>query len=124
MAAVAHRAGDRAAESEAWLLRASAGLELGDPRFLLDLDEFVRLATAAGQPHHTYLVLTRRANAAIITGSFSEAERLIAEPANWQRRSVNRMPGTCRPGWSGSCAARKADEPTPRPGCEPATFPT
>jgi tetratricopeptide (TPR) repeat protein len=79
MAAVAHRAGDRAAESEAWLLRASAGLELGDPRFLLDLDAFVRLATAAGQPHHTYLVLTRRANAAIITGSFAEAERLIAE---------------------------------------------
>jgi tetratricopeptide (TPR) repeat protein len=79
MAACARRAGDRGFEAEAWLLRASAGLELGDPAALVDLDEFVRLGTAVGEPHHTYLVLTRRATRAILVGEFTQAERLITE---------------------------------------------
>ena len=79
MAAAAHRAGDRAFEAEAWLLRASAGLELGDPVALVDLDEFVRLGTAVGQAHHSYLVLTRRATLATLAGDFAQAQRLITE---------------------------------------------
>jgi tetratricopeptide (TPR) repeat protein len=79
MGAVARRAGDRAFEAEACLLRASAGLELGDPAAIGELDEFVRLGAAVGQPHFTYLVLTRRAMRAIMAGRFAEADRLRIE---------------------------------------------
>ena len=79
MATVARRCGDAAFEAEAWLLRASAGLELADPTALTDLDEFIRLGMAVGQPHYTYLALTRRANLAIMAGRFADAELLVAE---------------------------------------------
>jgi tetratricopeptide (TPR) repeat protein len=81
MGAVARRAGDRAFEAEACLLRASAGLELGDPAAIAELDEFVRLGETVGQPRFTYLVLTRRVAQAIMVGRFAEAEDLAAEAA-------------------------------------------
>ena len=81
MASVARRAGDRAFEAEGCLLRASAGLELGDPAALAELADFVRIGTAVGQPHYAYLVLTRRAMAATMAGQFTAAERLLAEAA-------------------------------------------
>ena len=81
MGVVARRAGDRAFEAEACLLRASAGLELGNPAAVLDLDEFTRLGMAVGQPRYTYLVLTRRVTQAIMAGRFAEAEGLTAEAA-------------------------------------------
>jgi tetratricopeptide (TPR) repeat protein len=82
MATVARRSGDRAFEAEAWLLRASAGLELADPAALDDLDEFLQRGMAVGQPHYMYLVLTRRANRAIMVGRFADAERLLAEASD------------------------------------------
>lgn len=81
IAAAARRAGDPAMEAEAGLLRASAALELADPAALTELAEFVRLGTAVGQPHYAYLVLTRRAMAATLSGRFTAAERLLAEAA-------------------------------------------
>jgi tetratricopeptide (TPR) repeat protein len=81
MATVARRAHDRAFEAEAWLLRASAGWELGEPTASADLDTFIELGTAVGQPHFAYLVLTRRAARATMSGRFAEAEQLIAEAA-------------------------------------------
>lgn len=81
MAVVARRAGDRAFEAEAALLRASAGLELGDPQALRDLDEFDRLGAAVKQPHFDYLVVTRQAMRAIMTGHFDEADELLASAA-------------------------------------------
>jgi tetratricopeptide (TPR) repeat protein len=79
MAAVARRCGDAAFGAEAWLLRASAGLELADPAALSDLDEFIRQGMAVGQPRYAYLALTRGANLAIMAGRFADAERLIAD---------------------------------------------
>ena len=81
MGAVARRAGDRAFEAEACLLQASAGLELGDPTAILDLEEFARLGAAVGQPRYTYLALTRQAALATMRGQFAKAERLITEAA-------------------------------------------
>jgi predicted ATPase len=81
MGAAASRAGDLAFEAEACLLRASAGLELGDPAALRDLDEFFALAQTLGQPHYTYLALTRRIMRATLTGHLAEAESLMAEAA-------------------------------------------
>jgi tetratricopeptide (TPR) repeat protein len=81
MGVLARRAGDRAFEAEACLLRASAGLELGDPAGVADLDEFVRLGMAVGQPRYLYLVLTRRVTQAIMAGRFAEAEELIDKAA-------------------------------------------
>ncbi len=46
MGAIARRAGDKAFEAEAGLLRATAGLELADPAALVDGDEFARLGTS------------------------------------------------------------------------------
>jgi tetratricopeptide (TPR) repeat protein len=79
MGTVARRAGDRAFEAEACLLQATAGLELGDPAAIVDLDEFVRLGLAVGQPRYTYLALTRGVTLATMRGRFAEAERLFAE---------------------------------------------
>ncbi len=81
MGAIARRAGDKAFEAEAVLLQAAAGLELADPAALVGWDEFVRLGLSVGQPHFRYLVLTRRAARATMTGRFAEAELLIAEAA-------------------------------------------
>jgi predicted ATPase len=86
MGAVARRAGDPAFEAEACLLRASAGLELGDPAAAVDLDEFARLGMATGQPRYTYLALTRQAALAIMVGRFADAERLTAEAAELAER--------------------------------------
>lgn len=85
MGAVARRARDPAFEAEACLLRASAGLELGDAAGVADLEEFVALGTAVGQPRYTYLALTRRVTLATIAGRFAEAERLAAEAATLAR---------------------------------------
>ena len=81
MAAAARRAGDRAFEAEACLLRASAALELGSSGAPGELEDFARIGSAVGQPHYEYLVLTRRAMRATMSGRFTDAEQLIAQAA-------------------------------------------
>lgn len=85
--AVARRAGDGGLAAEACLLRALAGLELAEPQALSVMAEFDRLGTAVGQPHYRYLVLTRRAAMATMTGRLVEAERLIVEAAGLAERT-------------------------------------
>jgi hypothetical protein len=70
---------------EARLLRAADLLELADPRYPAELDEFLHAAQASGQPGLRYLAGTRRATRALMAGRFDEAERLIEEYAAFGR---------------------------------------
>lgn len=87
MEGVARRSGDRAFEAEARLLRALAGLELGEASALSDIDEFDRMAAALHQPRFDYLMVTRRAAAATMIGQFARAEQLIIEAGRLARRT-------------------------------------
>ena len=78
---------DRVFEAEARLLRALAGLELGDASALSDLDEFDRMAAALHQPRFDYLMVTRRAAVATMIGQFARAEQLIIEAGRLARRT-------------------------------------
>jgi tetratricopeptide (TPR) repeat protein len=66
---------------EARLLAATDLMELADPAFRAELDEFLRLAGAAGQPRFRYAALVRRAMLALLAGRFAEAQRLIEQAA-------------------------------------------
>jgi hypothetical protein len=81
MAALAGQAGDRELLIEARLLAATDLLELADPAFRAELDEFAGLADATGQPRFRYATLARRAMLALLGGHFAEAERLIGRAA-------------------------------------------
>jgi hypothetical protein len=116
------RAGDRAFEAEACLLRASAGLELGDAIALDDLEEFVRLGAAVGQPHFSYLVLTRRAMHAIHSGRFPDADRLRDEAsALAEARDRPRGRDDNRQRWPRSARHRSAQPVPARPMCSPSS---
>jgi tetratricopeptide (TPR) repeat protein len=62
---------------EARLLAATDLMELADPAFRTELEEFLRLAGAAGQPRFQYAALVRRATLALLAGRLAEAQRLI-----------------------------------------------
>jgi hypothetical protein len=81
VAALAGQAGDRELLIEARLLAATDLLELADPAFRAELDEFAGLADATGQPRFRYAALARRAMLALLGGHFAEAERLIGQAA-------------------------------------------
>ena len=81
VAALAGQAGDRELLIEARLLAATDLLELADPAFRSELDEFARLADATSQPRFRYAALARRAMLALLGGHFAEAERLIGQAA-------------------------------------------
>jgi AAA ATPase domain len=81
VAALAGQTGDRELLIEAHLLAATDLLELADPAFRSELDEFARLADAASQPRFRYAALARRAMLALLGGHFAEAERLIGQAA-------------------------------------------
>ena len=81
VAALAGQAGDRELLIEAHLLAATDLLELADPAFRAELDEFAGLADATGQPRYRYAALARRAMLALLGGHFAEAERLIGQAA-------------------------------------------
>jgi len=81
VAALAGETGDRELLIEARLLAATDLLELADPAFRAELDEFLRLAGASRQPRFRYAALTRRAMLALLGGCFADAERLIAQAA-------------------------------------------
>src|SRR5262249_29735210 len=79
VAALAERSGDQEILLEARLLAATDRLELGDPGFRAELDEFLRLAEASCQPRFRYAALVRRAMLALLAGRLTEAERLIGQ---------------------------------------------
>ena len=81
VAALAGQAGDRELLIEAHLLAATDLLELADPAFRAELDQFAGLADATGQPRYRYAALARRAMLALLGGHFAEAERLIGQAA-------------------------------------------
>jgi hypothetical protein len=81
VAALAGQAGDRELLIEAHLLAATDLLELADPAFRAELDEFAGLADATSQPRFRYATLARRAMLALLGGHFAEAERLIGQAA-------------------------------------------
>ncbi len=54
-------------------------LELADPAFRAELDQFLRLAEAARQPRFRYAALVRRAMLALLAGRLAAAERLIGQ---------------------------------------------
>ncbi|HMI23134.1 MAG TPA: AAA family ATPase [Streptosporangiaceae bacterium] len=76
---LAERSGDQEILLEARLLAATDRLELADPGFRAELDEFIRLAEASRQPRFRYAALVRRAALALLAGRLAEAERLIGQ---------------------------------------------
>ncbi len=79
VAGLAERSGDHEILLEARLLAATDRLELADPGFRAELDEFIRLAEASRQPRFRYAALVRRAALALLAGRLAEAERLIGQ---------------------------------------------
>jgi len=79
IAGLAERAGDQEVATEARLLAATDRLELADPAFRDEIDEFLRLADTARQPRFRYAALVRRATLALLAGRFPEAGRLIEQ---------------------------------------------
>ena len=79
VAGLAERSGDQEILLEARLLAATDRLELADPGFRAELDEFIRLAEASRQPRYRYAALVRRAALALLAGRLAEAERLIGQ---------------------------------------------
>jgi AAA ATPase domain len=71
--------------AEARLLRAADLLELADPGFGAELEEFLRIASDLEQPRLRCAALTRRATQALLAARLGEAERLIAEAATLAR---------------------------------------
>jgi AAA ATPase domain len=79
IADLAERADDREVLLEARLLAATDRLELADPAFRSELDEFLRLADTARQPRFRYAALVRHTMLALLAGRFPEAGRLLEQ---------------------------------------------
>jgi len=79
VAELAERAADDEILIEARLLAASDRLELADPAFRAELDEFLRLAATSRQPRFRYAALVRRATLALLAGRLEEAGQLIGQ---------------------------------------------
>ncbi|HXJ28258.1 MAG TPA: hypothetical protein VNH17_21250, partial [Streptosporangiaceae bacterium] len=79
VAELAERAADDEILLEARLLAATDRLELADPAFRAELDEFLRLAATSRQPRFRYAALVRRAALALLAGRLEEASQLIGQ---------------------------------------------
>jgi AAA ATPase domain len=79
VAELAERAADDEILLEARLLAATDRLELADPAFRTELDEFLRLAATSRQPRFRYAALVRRATLALLAGRLEEAGQLIGQ---------------------------------------------
>ena len=79
VAELAERAADDETLLEARLLAASDRLELADPAFRAELDDFLRLAATSRQPRFRYAALVRRAMLALLAGRLEEAGQLIGQ---------------------------------------------
>jgi len=78
---LARDAGDAELVIEARLLAAADLMELADPAFRTELEEFLRLAGVSGQPRFRYAAMVRRATLALLAGRLAEAQRLIDQAA-------------------------------------------
>jgi tetratricopeptide (TPR) repeat protein len=79
VAELAERAADDEILLEARLLAATDRLELADPAFRAELDEYLRLAARSRQPRFRYAALVRRATLALLAGRLEEASQLIGQ---------------------------------------------
>jgi tetratricopeptide (TPR) repeat protein len=79
VAELAERAADDEILLEARLLAATDRLELADPAFRAELDEYLRLAATSRQPRFRYAALVRRATLALLAGRLEEASQLIGQ---------------------------------------------
>ena len=61
------------------LLAANDRLELADPAFRAELEEYLRLAATSRQPRFRYAALVRRATLALLAGRLEETGQLIAQ---------------------------------------------
>lgn len=74
---IAQGAADPELVIEARLLAATDLMELADPAFRAELEEFLRMAGLSGQPHLAYAAMVRRATLALLAGRLAESQRLI-----------------------------------------------
>lgn len=79
MSAAGHAAGDPEMVAQATLLRATALIELGDPRGILDLEAYCGMAEELGHARAQYAALSRRATVALLAGRLGEAEERAEE---------------------------------------------
>jgi RecA/RadA recombinase len=86
LAAAAAAAHETELVLEAHLCRLSALLELGDPSFTVELGTFAGLAEQAAIPRYLYLVRSRLATAASLTGPLETADELITAAAAYGER--------------------------------------
>jgi hypothetical protein len=118
VAELAERASDDEILLEARLLAATDRLELADPAFRAELDEYLRLAATSRQPRFRYAALVRRATLALLAGRLiGQAEILGAECGEPGVRDVPLRPGlgpAHRPG-AARRAGRHAAGDVPRP---------
>ncbi|WP_433559532.1 ATP-binding protein [Pseudonocardia xinjiangensis] len=76
---LAERAGDAERHADGLLLTANALLEEGSAAFRSALAQYLHAAEQLRQPHHDYLVATRRGALALIDGRLDDAENLIGD---------------------------------------------
>ena len=72
---------DRELHTQALLLRASARLELGDPRGHQDLTEYCHSAEQSGHARERWQAMSRRATVALIAGDIASARTLSSQAA-------------------------------------------
>lgn len=81
MLAAAEASGDRVAALMARRFRVVALLERGDPEVHAEIDRFVRVAEALGQPLYRWYAPLFRGMQALLRGDLDEADRLCARAA-------------------------------------------
>ena len=81
MAGWAERAGDREAVGQALQLRATALLELGEPRARTELADYCRFSDDLGHPAARWNALSRRVTLALVDGDLDAATGLLVEAA-------------------------------------------
>ena len=86
MLGLAVAGGDRAAEGTARLLRATALVELGDPRGRSELAAYCALTAELGHSRDRWGATTRSATAALIAGDVDDAARLSANGVHYGLR--------------------------------------
>jgi hypothetical protein len=79
VAAIADETSDRELSLEARLLATTDLVELADPAFRGELNAFLRLADASGQPRFRYAALVRRGMLALLGGRLTDAERFVEQ---------------------------------------------
>lgn len=86
MLALAVANGEREAEGTARLLRATALIELGDPRGRSELAAYCTLSAELGHSRDRWGAMTRSATAALIAGDVEDAARLNADGVRYGLR--------------------------------------